>query len=198
MPSEPQPTPGAPMARLLALARAIDRLSRRVGGATSWLALAMVVVGAANAVLRYAGRLGGVSLVSNAYLELQWYMFSLLFLLPAAWALESDGHVRVDVFYSRLPPRGQAGLDLVGHLLLLFPFTAALLWLSWPSVWASWAVREGSADPGGLPRYPLKMMVLVALALVLLQGVSLLIQDLARLRGILPPRQRAQRGEEPA
>lgn len=178
------------MGRLLRLAAAIDAGSRRLGGAVSWLALAMVVVGAANALLRWVGRWAGAPLASNAYLELQWYLFSLLFLLPAAWALGEDAHVRVDVLYSRLPARARAAADLAGHLLLLAPFTLAVLWLSWPSVRASWAVREGSPDPGGLPRYPLKAMVLLALAMVLVQGLALVIQDVARLRGLLPPRRR--------
>lgn len=186
------------MRRLLRFAALVDALSHRVGGAVSWLALAMVLIGAANALLRYLGRAAGLSLASNAYLELQWYLFSLLFLLPAAWALEQDSHVRVDVVYSRLPQRVRLAIDLAGHVLLLLPFVGALLWLSWPSVAESWRVREGSPDPGGLARYPLKAMLLVALALVMLQGVALLIQDVARLRGLLPPRERRQRGEDAA
>ena len=189
----PRDATAAPMTRLLRLAGLIDGLSRRVGGGVSWLALALVLVGAGNAVARYLGRFAGISLASNGLLEAQWYLFSLLFLLPAAWALEQDTHVRVDVVYDRLPPRGRAAVDLAGHLLMLLPFTAGLLWLSWPTVLASWTVREGSPDPGGLPRYPLKAVLLVALVLVLAQGVSQVIQDVARLRGILPPRQRHSR-----
>ena len=185
------------MHRLLRFAATVDAVSRRVGGAVSWLALVMVAIATVNAVLRYVGRFAGVSLASNAYLEAQWYLFSLLFLLPAAWALVQGSHVRVDVLYSRLPLRAQQWIDVVGHLVLLLPFVTVLLWLSWPSVAASWAVREGSPDPGGLPRYPLKAMLLVALVMVLVQGVALLIQDVARLRGLLPPRRRQPAAQEP-
>jgi TRAP-type mannitol/chloroaromatic compound transport system permease small subunit len=177
--------PGA-MHTLLRLAAAVDALSRRIGGAASWLALVMTLVGAGNALARHLGRLVGAQLTSNAFIELQWYLFSMSFLLPAAWALEQDRHVRVDVFHSRLPPRARVALDVVGHLLLLLPFVLAMLWLSWPSVAASWAIREGSPDPGGLPRWPLKALLLVALLLVLAQGLSQLVKDVARLRGALP------------
>jgi TRAP-type mannitol/chloroaromatic compound transport system permease small subunit len=180
------PPLAATMQRLLRLARAIDELSRRIGGAASWLTLAMVLVGAGNAVARYLGRFVGAQLTSNGLLELQWYLFSLVFLLPAAWALEQDSHVRVDVLHSRLPPRGRVAVDALGHLLLLLPFVTLMVWLTWPSVRASWAIREGSPDPGGLPRWPLKALLLAALLLVLAQGLSQLVKDVARLRGLLP------------
>jgi TRAP-type mannitol/chloroaromatic compound transport system permease small subunit len=169
----------------LRLAGAIDRLSRAIGRAVSWLTVACVLIAAGNALARYFGRFAGLSLSSNLWLELQWYLFSLIFLLATAWAVERDAHVRVDVFASRLAPRTRAWIDVLGHLLLLFPFTIFLAWACWPSIRASWMVREGSSDPGGLPRYPLKAMVLVALALLLLQGISQVIKDLARVRGIV-------------
>jgi TRAP-type mannitol/chloroaromatic compound transport system permease small subunit len=170
----------------LRLAAAIDALTRALGRAVSWLTVATVLIAAANAIARYFGRFVGLSLSSNLWLELQWYLFSLVFLLATAWAVERDVHVRVDVFSSRCSPRVRAWVDLGGHLLLLFPFTGFLIWACMPSVLASWRVREGSPDPGGLPRWPLKAMVLVALALLLLQGVSQVIKDVARLRGRMP------------
>ncbi len=170
----------------LGFARGIDRLNDLVGHGIRWLVLAMVLLGAYNAVGRYVGRSLDLQLSSNAYLEAQWYMFSLVFLLAAAYALGHDNHVRVDVLYSRLSPRGRLWIDLVGNLLFLLPFCVFMLWVSWPSVANSWKVWEGSPDPGGLPRYPLKSMILVAFVLILLQGVSLTIQNIARLRGILP------------
>ena len=199
--NEPSPAvtaAGDRPAGALRLARAIDRLTARIGSAASWLTVLTVLVAAGNALARYLGRFAGVPLSSNLWLELQWYLFSVVFLLATAWALERDAHVRVDVVSGRLSPRARAWIDLLGHLLLLFPFTLALLWATLPSVRASWAVRERSPDPGGLLRYPLKTVVPVALALLLLQGVSQVIKDLARVRGRLGvPPPGAARQQEP-
>lgn len=170
----------------LRIARAIDRVTGWIGGAVAWLALAMVLIGAFNALARYSGRFLGISLSSNAYLELQWYLFSLLFLLGGAWVLREDAHVRVDVFYSRLSQRGRSIIDIAGTLLLLIPFSSFVLWVSWPIVRNSWLIREGSPDPGGLPRYPLKAAIIVCFALLLLQAVSQLIKDVHRLRTHTP------------
>ena len=173
---------------LLTVSRGIDRLNSWIGRVASWLALVMVLVGAYNAVVRYLGRYWSWNLSSNFYLELQWYLFSLLFLLATAWTLREDAHVRVDVLYARFPDRIRATVDVVGHLLLLLPFCVLALWTTFPSVRSSWAIREGSPDPGGLPRYPLKAVILVSFVLLALQGISELIQDAARLRGDLPSR----------
>jgi TRAP-type mannitol/chloroaromatic compound transport system permease small subunit len=193
--TSPQPPPGVPPPAegtspggLLRLAAAIDRLTGGIGRAVSWLTVALVLLAAGNALARWAGRLLGRQLSSNLWLELQWYLFSLLFLLATAWVMERNAHVRVDALATRLAERTRRWIDLLGHLLLLFPFTLALLWASWPAVRESWRVREGSPDPGGLPRYPLKAVVLIALLLVLLQGVSLVIKDAAALRRRAPAR----------
>jgi TRAP-type mannitol/chloroaromatic compound transport system permease small subunit len=167
---------------MLRVARAIDGLSGVIGRSASWLALVMVLVGAFNAVARYLGRFLGVHLSSNAYIELQWYLFSVLFLLGAAYALREDAHVRVDVLYGRLPVRARGAINIAGTLLLLIPFAAFVLWVSVPVVRASWRVREMSPDPGGLPRYPLKALILLCFALLLLQAVSELIKEVHRLR----------------
>lgn len=146
----------------------------------------MVLVGAYNAVARYVGHRFGLTLTSNAYLELQWYLFSLAFLLAAAYTLRHDRHVRVDVFYSRLSSRARAWIDLIGTLALLVPFAIVGLVVTWPSLRASWAILEGSPDPGGLPRYPIKTMILVGFALVVLQGLAEAIRRIAFLRGWIP------------
>ena len=143
----------------------------------------MVLVGAFNTLARYLGPRFGLQLSSNAYLELQWYLFSLLFLLGGAWASQRDRHVRVDVLYSRWSGRTRAWIDILGTAFLLIPFALAGLWLSWSPIRASWAVREGSPDPGGLPRYPIKAVILVAFALLLVQAVANLIHHIAALRG---------------
>lgn len=166
----------------LRVSAAIDRVTGMVGRAAAWLALVMVLVGAFNAVARYLGRYIGINLSANVYLELQWYLFSMLFLLGAAWVLRENSHVRVDVLYARVSTRAQSLINILGTLLLLVPFSAFVLWVSIPVVRSSWIIREGSPDPGGLPRYPLKALILVCFALLLLQAVSELIKEVHRFR----------------
>lgn len=161
---------------LLRASRIIDRLTDVLGRWVAWLVLFMTVVAAYNAVVRYLGRFIGVNLSSNVYLELQWYVFSLIFLLAAGYTLRHNAHVRVDVIYTRLSPRAQAWTDILGTLLLLIPFSIFVLRVSWPSVRASWTIREMSPDPGGLPRYPLKPVILICFVLLLVQGASELIK----------------------
>ena len=163
--------------------RLVDALNERVGRAVSWLVLAMVVIGAYNALVRYAGRWVGINLSSNSYLEMQWYLFSLVFLLGAAYALKHDDHVRVDVLFTRLSKRAKLWVDLVGTIVLMVPFTMFCIWASMPTVLNSWSIREASPDPGGLPRYPIKMMILVAFGLLLLQGMAEVIRKVMLLRG---------------
>ncbi len=171
------------MTALLKLSALIDRASAALGRWVSWLSLLMVLVGAGNAVLRYLGRFVGANLSSNASLELQWYLFSALFLLAAGDALRQDRHVRVDVLYGRLPGRAKAVIDLLGTVLFLLPFCGFALWVCWPSVEASWVVWEQSPDPGGLPRYPIKTLIIVSFWLLIFQGVSELIKTIAVLTG---------------
>ncbi len=175
------------MQALLRLAGWIDRFHRTVAAGTAWLLVLMIAVGAYNAVARYVERGVGLRLSSNALLELQWYLFSLAFLLGAPYALRCGDHVRVDVISGGLPPRGRWWLDLLGTMLLLVPFCAAAIWLSIPFVAESFAMREGSSDPGGLPRWPLKPVVPLAFALVLLQGLAEAVRRWAWLRGSAPP-----------
>ncbi len=175
------------MTSWLRIAAGIDRINVALGRSASWLALLMVMLGAFNAVARYLGRHLGADLSSNAYIEGQWYLFSLVFLLGTAYTLQKDQHVRVDVLYARMSARGQAWIDLVGTLLFLLPFTLTMLWLSWPSVRNSWVVREVSPDPGGLLRYPLKAMILVSFLAPALQGGSIVIRRIAFLRGRIDP-----------
>ena len=163
--------------------RVVDRITSRLGRVISWLTLVMILIGAYNAIARYLGRFIGVNLSSNLYLELQWYLFSLIFLLGAGFALKENAHVRVDVLYGRLRRRARARIDLIGSVLMLIPFCIFVLWVSWPSIRNSWLVREGSPDPGGLPRYPLKAVIIVAFVLLLVQGISELVKDFRVLRG---------------
>ena len=167
----------------LQLSRAIDSLNEAIGRFIGWLTLAMVLVGAYNTVVRYLGGAIGRNLSSNAYVEAQWYLFSLVFLFGASYAFRRNAHVRVDLVYGRLTERARAWVDLIGTLLLMLPFTLFALWVSWPSVRNSWSVREVSPDPGGLARYPITTMILLALALLALQGISHAIRQIAVLTG---------------
>ena len=160
------------MERLSRVADAIDRWNLHLSRYTAWLVVAMIAVGAYNAVVRYLGRFVGFNLSSNAYLELQEYMFSAVFLLGAAGTLARNAHVRVDVLYGRLSERGQLWVDFVGTLVFLLPFCAFGFWVSLPAVENSWRILEGSPDPGGLPRYPLKTLIPIAWALLFVQGVA--------------------------
>ncbi|MBM65193.1 MAG: C4-dicarboxylate ABC transporter substrate-binding protein [Myxococcales bacterium] len=169
------------MKKLKQLARAIDGLNAWIGRQCGWLVLAMVGIGAFNALARFGGKWLGVNLASNAYLELQWYLFSLLFLLASAYTLQRDQHVRVDVLYGRLSLRHKTWIDLVGGLLFLLPFSIACLIFSWPSVRNSWQVWEQSPDPDGLARYPIKTAILICFVLLFLQGISQVIHCVNRL-----------------
>jgi TRAP-type mannitol/chloroaromatic compound transport system permease small subunit len=170
------------MTALLRLSRAIDGMTETIGRSVSWLALAMVLLGAFNAIARYIGRYIGINLSSNAYLEMQWYLFSVLFLLCAGWALKQDSHVRVDVLFAKMSERGRIWINILGTLLLLFPFSIFVIWVSWPAVRNSWRIHEVSPDPGGLPRYPLKILIPICFVLLMLQGLSELIREVHRLR----------------
>jgi len=171
------------MDRWLQWADRIDRFNEWLGRGLYWLTLGMVGVGAFNALARYLDPYTGLSLSSNTWIELQWYLFSLVFLLGAAYTLKHDDHVRVDVLYSQLSRRGQAWINLFGTVLFLVPFCVVVLWMSVPFVSSSWAVLEQSSDPGGLPRYPIKTAIPLALLFVLLQGIALIIRETAVLRG---------------
>jgi TRAP-type mannitol/chloroaromatic compound transport system permease small subunit len=152
--------------------RFIDAVSRAVGKAATFGLIVMIAVGAWNTLGRFVGRFLGVRLASNTLLELQWYLFSLIFLFGASWLLRLDGHVRVDVLAARLSRKTRAWFDLIGHILLLIPFAVVTMVLSWPVVHFSFVVREVSPDPGGLPRWPLKLAVLVAFALLIAQATA--------------------------
>ncbi len=172
------------MDRWLNWARRIDRFSEWSGWMLYWLTLVMVGVGAFNALARYLDKYTGLGLSSNLWIELQWYLFALVFLLGAAYTLKYDDHVRVDVLYTQLSRRGKAWINLLGTALFLVPFCGVVLWHSIPFVTNSWAILESSPDPGGLPRYPIKSVIPLALLFVMLQGVSLMIREAAVLRGI--------------
>lgn len=173
------------MQGLIAISRGIDKFMEVFGKIVMILVPIVVLVGVWNVATRYIGRAIGQILGSNFYIELQWYIFSLIFLLAAAYNLKHNEHVRVDVLYGKWGPRQKAWVNLLGALLILIPFCALLIYFSWPSIINSWRIGELSPDPGGLPRYPIKTMIIVSAALLILQAISEAIKNLAFLRGAL-------------
>jgi TRAP-type mannitol/chloroaromatic compound transport system permease small subunit len=174
---------------LLALARGIDTLNEGVGRLVRWLVLAAVLVSAGNAAARY-----GLDLSSNAWLEIQWYLFAALFLLAAPYTLKHNGHVRIDVLYGRFPPRVQAWIDLLGALLFVLPLCGLVVWLGWKGFLASYSVNEVSPDAGGLARWPIKLAIPIGFGLLFLQGIAEAIKQFAVLTGRLTPT--TERAEE--
>jgi len=173
--------------RLLPLAQKIDRLNHRIGKLCSILVLLMIALGTWNVIGRFLGRSIGINLTSNALIEGQWYVFTLLFMLGAAYTLLHDGHVRVDVFYTNWSLRQRAIANLCGSIFFLIPFCILSVAASWASIMNSWSVLEMSPDPGGLPRYPIKSTIVIACGLLLLQAISEIIKNWAILTGYSIP-----------
>ncbi|MGB3571988.1 MAG: TRAP transporter small permease subunit [Phormidesmis sp.] len=169
------------MQSLLPIARRIDRFTHAIGKFASWLVLVMIGVGVWNVLGRYIGNAIGQNLSSNALIETQWYLFDIVFLLGAAYTLQHNEHVRVDVLYDRFNRRQKAIADLIGTLLFLLPFSILVIYFSWSAIVRSWVVRETSPDPGGLIRYPIKTMVIVSFVLLILQGLSDVIKNWATI-----------------
>ena len=168
------------MAPLLALSRLIDRLSEWVGRWVAWLVLAAVLISAANAIVRKA-----FNMSSNSFLEIQWYLFSAVFLLAAGYTLMRQDHVRIDVILGRFSKRTQIWMDIVGICFFLFPFVFVVIDLSWPLFARAYTSGEMSSNAGGLIRWPVFAMLPLGMALLGLQGISELIKRFAFLRGLI-------------
>jgi TRAP-type mannitol/chloroaromatic compound transport system permease small subunit len=166
------------MQALLALSRVIDVVNEKLGVVADWLVLLSCLISAGNAFSRYA-----FSISSNAWLEIQWYMFGALVLLGASYTLKRNEHVRVDIVYSNLSTRKQIAVDIFGGILFMLPATIILAYLSWPVFYNSWAGGEISGNAGGLLRWPIKIFLPVGFTLLSLQGVSELIKRVAMLTG---------------
>jgi len=147
----------------------MDRFYAIVSKLCAWTLFVMTILGALNAVLRYSSKFTGQVWSSNAFLEGQWYLFSAVFLLGAGYTLHKDKHVRVDVLYSRLSTAGQKRINLIGTLIFAIPFCILGLWSSVDFVMNSWSILEQSPDAGGLPRYPVKTLIPLGFALLLVQ-----------------------------
>ena len=169
------------------LISAIDRLNETMGIAVSWCTLVLVILVTLNVALRYAFNISFVSME-----QMQWHLYALIFLLGAGYTLRYNGHVRVDVIYQRMGKRTRAFINVLGCLLFLFPGCFLVIKTSIPFVESSWAMREGSADPGGLPaRYLLKSIIPLAFTLLAVQGISMFLKNFFLMIGCpIPERKR--------
>lgn len=157
----------------------IDQLNEKIGIGVSWLTTAMVVMVCYDVFTRYV-----LNSSSVAVQELEWHVFSMIFLLGAAYTLKADSHVRVDVLYTRFSPKGKAWVNFMGSVLFLIPFSILVIWTSWNFVRSSYMMGETSPNPGGLPaRYALKACIPAGFFLLLLQGISLTFQSLLTILG---------------
>jgi TRAP-type mannitol/chloroaromatic compound transport system permease small subunit len=163
---------------LLAFSRAVDWVTERIGRGVYWLLLAAVLISTLNALARYAFDIG-----SNAFLEAQWYLFAAVFTLGAGYVFLHDQHVRIDVVASRLPRKAQVWIDVIGIGVFLIPLCVFIVWTSLPSVGRAIETGEVSANPGGLIRWPLYVLVPIGFALLALQSASELFKRIAFLTG---------------
>ena len=169
------------MKALLSLSHVIDKLNERIGLTVSWLVLAAVLISAANAVVRKA-----FNVSSNSFLEIQWYLFSVVFLFCAGYTLLRNQHVRIDVIAGRLSPRAQAWIDILGTLFFLLPMSLTIMWLSWPVFIEAYQRQEVSTNAGGLIIWPARLLVPIGFFLLVIQGMSELIKRIAFLKGLIP------------
>jgi TRAP-type mannitol/chloroaromatic compound transport system permease small subunit len=166
---------------LLALSRGIDAMTAFVGRAVYWLVLAAILVSAANATSRKV-----LSVSSNAWLELQWYLFGAAYLLAAAYTLQRNEHIRIDIVSGLLPKRARDWIEIFGHVFMLAPFTLLMIKETWPSLVESYELGETSSNFGGLIVWPAKACILLGFVLLLLQAISELIKRIAIMRGVIP------------
>ncbi|HVO03264.1 MAG TPA: TRAP transporter small permease subunit [Candidatus Cybelea sp.] len=169
------------MGALLALSRAIDRLNGLIGRAVMWLILGAILVSAGNATTR---KLFDVS--SNAWLELQWYLFGAAYFLAAAYTLQRNEHIRIDIVSSHLPKVWRNGIELFGHLCMLIPYTLIMLWETWPSMTESYSIGEMSSNYGGLIIWPAKAMIVAGFGLLFAQAISEIIKRIAVIMELIP------------
>ncbi len=168
------------MQGLLGISRLIDGLNERIGKIVAWAIVAAVLVSAVNAIIR---KVFGTS--SNAWLELQWYLFGAVFMLCASWTLKANEHIRIDIVSNRLSKRGRDWIDILGHLFFLLPFVAVMLYLSWPFFIRSYQSGEVSTNAGGLIIWPAKGLILLGFIFLLFQWLSELIKRVAIMNGRL-------------
>jgi TRAP-type mannitol/chloroaromatic compound transport system permease small subunit len=166
---------------LLPMTRGIDKINTWIGKRLAWLILAAVVVSTANAIVRKT-----FDTSSNSWLELQWVLFSIVFLLCSPWTLLSNEHIRIDIVNNLLPMRVRNSIDVIGHGFFLLPLAAVMIVTGVPFFLRSFQINEQSGNAGGLPQWPTKSLIMIGFALLFVQGVSELIKRIAVMRGLIP------------
>ena len=166
------------MGVLLAFSRGVDGMNAQFGRLADWCILLACAISAGNALSRY-----GLNFSSNAWLEVQWYLFTAVVMLGASYTLFRNEHVRVDLIYGWISERGRLYVDIFGFIVFLLPAMILLAWMTWPFFLDSFLRGEGSASPGGLLRWPAKLLLPLGFSLLILQGLSELIKRLAMLQG---------------
>ena len=172
---------------LLPLSRRIDALNTWLGKYLAWLILAAVLVSAVNASVR---KIFDTS--SNSWLELQWVLFSIVFLLCSPWTLLCNEHIRIDIVNNLMPKRVRDSIDVVGHAFFLLPLTIIMMVTGLPFFLRSYAIDEQSGNAGGLPQWPAKSLIFIGFSLLFIQGISELIKRIAVMRGLMPDPHEAQ------
>ncbi len=169
------------MQALLKLSRGIDAFTRWTGKRLAWLILVAVVISAINAIMRKT-----FDISSNSWLELQWVLFSIVFLLCSPWTLLDNEHIRIDIVSNALPKTARSVIDVIGHAFFLMPLCIVMIITGGPFFMRSFEVNEQSGNAGGLPQWPAKSLVIVGFAFLLVQGISELIKRIAVMRGLIP------------
>lgn len=169
------------MRTLLAISRAIDLVNTKLGKAVSWLLVLAIAVSTINAIVRKL-----LNQSSNAWLELQWYLFATVFLFCAAWTLISNEHIRIDIINNSFSKRVRLRIDMIGHVFALVPFCIVMIWTSIPFFLTSYRLGERSFSAGGLPQWPAKLLIPIAFTILLIQAVSEIIKRAAIMRGAIP------------
>jgi len=166
---------------LLKVSRGIDAFTRWTGKRLAWLIAVAVIVSAANAIVRKT-----LDTSSNSWLELQWVLFSVVFLLCSPWTLLDNEHIRIDIVNNLLPKRVRDVIDLVGHLFFLLPLTIVMIITGGPFFRRSYEINEQSGNAGGLPQWPAKSLIIIGFAFLFVQGISEIIKRIAVMRGLIP------------
>jgi TRAP-type mannitol/chloroaromatic compound transport system permease small subunit len=163
------------------VSNAIDAFNERFGRLLSWLVVVAVVISSVNAIIRKV-----FDTSSNSFLELQWVLFSVVFLLCAPWTLLRNEHIRIDIINHLLPLKVRSWIDMIGHVLFLLPFILILLWTSIPFFLVSYRINEQSFSAGGLPQWPAKALIMIGMSLLLMQAISEIIKRAAVMAGAIP------------
>jgi TRAP-type mannitol/chloroaromatic compound transport system permease small subunit len=172
---------GLSLQSLLKMSRGIDAFTKWTGKRLAWLILVAVVVSAINAIIRKA-----FDTSSNSWLELQWVLFSIVFLLCSSWTLLDNEHIRIDIVNNMMPKKVRDSIDVIGHVFFLMPLCVVMIITGVPFFLRSWQINEQSGNAGGLPQWPAKSLIMIGFAMLLVQGVSELIKRIAVMRGLIP------------